>query len=53
MHVPWGEVPGRAALSATRRDADTPFATALTAPEGADSYGQLAAWLGRDSLSRA
>jgi uncharacterized protein (TIGR03086 family) len=93
VRVPWGEVPGRAALSgyvmelvthtwdlseslghpleldgelaefalATARrvlsdpdrDADTPFARAQPAPEGADSYGQLAAWLGRKPLSRA
>ncbi|MFI6566712.1 TIGR03086 family metal-binding protein [Streptomyces sp. NPDC050534] len=93
VRVPWGEVPGRAALSgyvmelvthtwdlseslghpleldqelaefalATARrvlpdpdrDADTPFATAQSAPEEADSYGQLAAWLGRKPLSRA
>ncbi|MGW2521917.1 TIGR03086 family metal-binding protein [Streptomyces sp. NPDC001617] len=93
VRVPWGEVPGRAALSGyvmelvthtwdlseslghpvhldpelaefalatarrvlpdRQRDADTPFAAALPAPEGADGYGQLAAWLGRESLSRA
>jgi len=93
VRVPWGEVPGRAALSgyvmelvthtwdlseslghpleldqelaefalATARrvlpdpdrDADTPFATAQSAPEEADSYEQLAAWLGRKPLSRA
>ncbi|MFG2789283.1 TIGR03086 family metal-binding protein [Streptomyces sp. NPDC048419] len=93
VRVPWGEVPGRAALSgyvmelvthtwdlseslgrpleldlelaefalATARrvlpdpdrDADTPFATVQSAPEEADAYGRLAAWLGRRPLSRA
>jgi len=93
VRVPWGEVPGRAALSGyvmelvthtwdlaeslghplpldpepaefalatarrvlpdPRRDADTPFADAVPAPEGADGHGRLAAWLGRQPLSRA
>jgi uncharacterized protein (TIGR03086 family) len=93
VRVPWGEVPGRAALSgyvmelvthtwdlsealghpleldqelaefalttARRilptpdRDERTPFAAARPAPQGADRYGQLAAWLGREPLSRA
>ncbi|MFJ3235366.1 TIGR03086 family metal-binding protein [Streptomyces sp. NPDC086787] len=93
VRVPWGEVPGHAALSGytmelvthtwdlaealghplgldpepagfalaiarrvlpdPERDADTPFAAARTAPEGSDAYGQLAAWLGREPLSRA
>ncbi|GAA3817802.1 TIGR03086 family metal-binding protein [Streptomyces coacervatus] len=93
VRVPWGEVPGRAALSgyvmelvthtwdlaeslgrpleldpelaefalatarrvlpAPERDEQTPFAGALSAPEGADIYGQLAAWLGRAPLSGA
>jgi uncharacterized protein (TIGR03086 family) len=93
VRVPWGEVPGGAALSGyvmelvthtwdlseslghpleldpeladfalaiarrvlpdPQRDADTPFASVLSAPEGADAYGQLAAWLGRAPLSRA
>jgi uncharacterized protein (TIGR03086 family) len=87
VQVPWGEAPGRIALSGyvmeavthtwdlsealahpvqldpelaefaltiarrvlpdEQRDADTPFDTAVPAPEGADAYGQLAAWLGR------
>jgi uncharacterized protein (TIGR03086 family) len=93
VRVPWGEVPGRAALSGyhmelvthtwdlseslgrplaldpeladfalstarrvlaePERDADTPFASAVPAPEGADVHGRLAAWLGREPLSRA
>ena len=93
VRVPWGEVPGRAALSGyvmelvthtwdlseslghplaldpeladfalatarrvlpePQRDADTPFASVRPAPEGADLYGELAAWLGREPLSRA
>lgn len=93
VRVPWGEVPGRAALSGfvmelvthtwdlsealghpleldqelaefalsnarrvlptPERNEQTPFAAARTAPEGADLYGQLAAWLGREPLSRA
>ena len=93
VHVPWGEVPGRAALSGyvmelvthtwdlseslgrphqldpepaefalavarrvlpdPERDADTPFASVVPAPEGADAYGRLAAWLGHTPLSRA
>ena len=91
VRVPWGEAPGRVALSGylmenvthawdlsealghpvqldpelaefalavarrvlpdAERDADTPFATAQAAPEGADAYGQLAAWLGRKPVS--
>ncbi|MGW8377832.1 TIGR03086 family metal-binding protein [Streptomyces sp. ODS28] len=45
---------GEAALSAARRALPTerrgegvPFDAARTAPEGADAYGRLAAWLGR------
>ncbi|ALV33377.1 TIGR03086 family metal-binding protein [Streptomyces sp. CdTB01] len=93
VRVPWGEVPGLAALSGytmelvthtwdlseslghplaldpelagfalatarrvlsePERDADTPFASAVPAPAGADAYGELAAWLGREPLSRA
>jgi uncharacterized protein (TIGR03086 family) len=93
VRVPWGEVPGHAALSGyvmeivahtwdlsealgrpleldpdlaefalatarrvladPERDADTPFDSAHPAPEGADAYGRLAAWLGRTPLSRA
>ncbi|MFE9441245.1 TIGR03086 family metal-binding protein [Streptomyces sp. NPDC006602] len=90
VRVPWGEVPGRAALSGylmevvthtwdlaeslghplaldpelaefalavarrvlpdPQRDTDTPFDSVLSAPEGADVYGELAAWLGRRPL---
>ncbi|WP_405869223.1 MULTISPECIES: TIGR03086 family metal-binding protein [unclassified Streptomyces] len=94
VRVPWGEVPGRAALAgyvmelvthtwdlsdalghpleldpelaefalATARQVlpepdregeDFPFASARPAPEGADVYRQLAAWLGREPISRA
>ncbi|MFI5685027.1 TIGR03086 family metal-binding protein [Streptomyces sp. NPDC051636] len=93
VRVPWGEVPGRAALSGyvmelvthtwdlsealghpheldpelaefalataqrvlpdPRRDADTPFADVVEAPDDADAYARLAAWLGRRPLSRA
>ncbi|WP_329258005.1 TIGR03086 family metal-binding protein [Streptomyces sp. NBC_01478] len=93
VRVPWGEAPGRIALSGyvmegvthtwdlsealghplqldpelaefalafarralpdEQRDADTPFATAQPIPEGADAYGQLAAWLGRSPISPA
>ncbi|WP_199815602.1 TIGR03086 family metal-binding protein [Streptomyces griseus] len=93
VRVPWGEVPGHAALSGyvmelvthtwdlseavghpleldpelaefalaaahralpdAQRDEQTPFDSALPAPEGADAYEQLAAWLGRGPLSRA
>ncbi|MEU1007254.1 TIGR03086 family metal-binding protein [Streptomyces sp. NPDC005890] len=94
VRVPWGEVPGHAALSgyvmeivthtwdlaeavgrpheldpelaefalatarrvlpdSRPRDAQTPFDTRREAPAGADAYGQLAAWLGREPLSRA
>ncbi|MGV4986052.1 TIGR03086 family metal-binding protein [Streptomyces sp. NRAIS4] len=94
VRVPWGEVPGHAALSgyvmeivthtwdlaeaighrggldpelaefalataravlpdSRPRDADTPFDTRREAPEGADVYTELAAWLGRSPLSRA
>ncbi|MEV0907678.1 TIGR03086 family metal-binding protein [Streptomyces hokutonensis] len=92
VRVPWGEAPGRAALSGylmenvthtwdlsealghplqldpelaefaltiarrvlpdEQRDADTPFDTAQPAPEKADAYGQLAAWLGRKPVGR-
>lgn len=87
--LPWGQVPGRVALSgclldtvthtwdlaralereqpldeelaayalavaekavpAERRGGPTPFAAVRSAPEGADAYGRLAAWLGRDA----
>jgi uncharacterized protein (TIGR03086 family) len=40
----------RRVLPDEERDADTPFDTAQPAPEGADAYGQLAAWLGRKPL---
>ncbi|WP_327318020.1 TIGR03086 family metal-binding protein [Streptomyces sp. NBC_01235] len=93
VRVPWGEAPGRVALSGyvmegvthtwdlaealghpleldpelaefalsvarrvlpdEQRDADTPFDSALAAPEGADAYERLAVWLGRKPLSRA
>ncbi|MFE1753093.1 TIGR03086 family metal-binding protein [Streptomyces anandii] len=93
VRVPWGEVPGSAALSGyvmelvthtwdlseslghpleldpelaefalgiarrvlpdERRDEQTPFAAAVPAGEEADAYGRLAAWLGREPLSRA
>ncbi|MGW2641053.1 TIGR03086 family metal-binding protein [Streptomyces sp. NPDC001348] len=93
VRVPWGEVPGHAALSGyvmelvthtwdlsealghpneldpeladfalatarrvlpdPQRDANTPFADVRPAPEGADSYSRLAAWLGREPLRRA
>ncbi|WP_030346650.1 TIGR03086 family metal-binding protein [Streptomyces sp. NRRL S-1022] len=94
VRVPWGEVPGHAALSgyvmeivthtwdlaeavghpheldpelaefalanaqrvlpdSLPRDARIPFGTRREAPEGADAYGRLAAWLGREPLSRA
>ncbi|MER6073044.1 TIGR03086 family metal-binding protein [Streptomyces sp. NPDC001817] len=94
VRVPWGEVPGHAALSgyvmeivthtwdlaealghpleldpelaefalataravlpdSRPRDAETPFDTRRTAPEGADVYAELAAWLGRSPLDRA
>ncbi|MER5179976.1 TIGR03086 family metal-binding protein [Streptomyces sp. NPDC002896] len=91
VQVPWGTVPGRAALSgfvlelvthtwdlseglgrpleldqelaefalafaqqalpADRRGEGVPFEAVLPAPEGADAYGQLAAWLGRRPLA--
>jgi uncharacterized protein (TIGR03086 family) len=90
VRVPWGETPGRIALSGyimegvthtwdlseslghpleldlelaefaltiarrvlpdEQRDANTPFDTAQPVPEGADTYSQLAAWLGRKPL---
>ncbi|MCS0604126.1 TIGR03086 family metal-binding protein [Streptomyces sp. LP11] len=94
VRAPWGEVPGRAALSgyvmevvthtwdlaealgdrtgldpelgafaleAARltlpdsrpRDAATPFAARHEVPEDADVYTRLAAWTGRDPISRA
>lgn len=93
VRVPWGEVPGRAALSgyvmelvthtwdlseavghpleldpelaefalttahrvlpAERRDDSVPFGTVQPAAEGAGPYARLAAWLGREPLSRA
>ncbi|MFF7358412.1 MULTISPECIES: TIGR03086 family metal-binding protein [Streptomyces] len=93
VRVPWGEVPGHAALSgyvmeivthtwdlseavghphrldaelaefalanarkvlpdSRPRDEDTPFDTRREAPEGADPYTELAAWLGRTPLNR-
>ncbi|WP_338703784.1 TIGR03086 family metal-binding protein [Streptomyces sp. Q6] len=88
--VPWGNVPGRAALAgyvmetvthtwdlwealgrpgtldpelagfalgvartvlpAERRGPDVPFGATVAAPERADTYGELAAWLGRSPL---
>ncbi|MYW63672.1 TIGR03086 family protein [Streptomyces sp. SID8379] len=88
--VPWGSVPGRAALSgfvlesvahswdlwealgrpgtldpelagfaltvarqalpAERRGPEVPFGEIVATPEGADAYGELAAWLGRRPL---
>ncbi|GAA3130672.1 TIGR03086 family metal-binding protein [Streptomyces echinatus] len=94
VRVPWGEVPGHAALSgyvmeivthtwdlaealghplgldpdlaefalataravlpdSRPRDEQTPFAVRREAPEGAGVYERLAAWLGREPLSRA
>ncbi|MFI7504933.1 TIGR03086 family metal-binding protein [Streptomyces sp. NPDC049687] len=93
VRVPWGEVPGHAALAGyvmeivthtwdlneslgrpeeldgelaefalavghrtlpdPERDAHTPFDSARTAPEEAGAYERLAAWLGREPLSRA
>ncbi|WP_432172501.1 TIGR03086 family metal-binding protein [Streptomyces sp. Tue6028] len=94
VRVPWGEAPGRQALSgyvmeavthtwdlsdalgrplaldpelaefafavarqvlpdAQREDPELPFGSAVPAPEGADAYERLAAWLGRTPLSRA
>jgi uncharacterized protein (TIGR03086 family) len=35
------------AAPAERRGEDVPFGPVLPAPEGADAYGELAAWLGR------
>lgn len=93
VRVPWGEVPGRAALSgyvmelvthtwdlsealghpleldpelaefafatahrvlpAEPRDDSVPFGAVQPTAEGADPYARLAAWLGREPLSRA
>ncbi|MFJ8509565.1 TIGR03086 family metal-binding protein [Streptomyces avermitilis] len=93
VRVPWGEAPGRIALSGyvmeavthtwdlsealgrplgldpelaefaltiahrvlpdEQRGDDVPFGSATSAPEGADAYERLAAWLGRNPLSRA
>ncbi|MEV5438035.1 TIGR03086 family metal-binding protein [Streptomyces sp. NPDC052682] len=93
MRMPFGEVPGRAALSgyvletvahtwdlaealgrpleldpelatfalgvarrmlpAERRGGPVPFQAVRPVPEGAGLYGELAAWLGREPLSRA
>ncbi|MFD4625237.1 TIGR03086 family metal-binding protein [Streptomyces sp. NPDC058475] len=41
----------RRVLPAEQRADDVPFASALPAPEGADVYGRLAAYLGRRPLS--
>jgi uncharacterized protein (TIGR03086 family) len=41
----------RQALPADRRGEGVPFEAVLPAPEGADAYGQLAAWLGRRPLA--
>ncbi|MFK0296738.1 TIGR03086 family metal-binding protein [Streptomyces sp. NPDC090442] len=38
----------RETLPPERRGAPSPFAPVRPAPEGADAYGRLAAWLGRD-----
>ncbi|GAB2875768.1 TIGR03086 family metal-binding protein [Streptomyces deserti] len=43
----------RRMLPDERRGDQVPFGSAVPAPEGADAYGQLAAWLGRRSLSGA
>lgn len=43
----------RRVLPAPDRDERTPFASVRPTPEGADVYGQLAAWLGRELLTRA
>ncbi|MEV8019381.1 TIGR03086 family metal-binding protein [Streptomyces sp. NPDC086554] len=91
VRVPWGDVPGRAALSGAvmeavthtwdlsealgwpleldqelarfalgvahqalptdRRGEGVPFGEVRNAPEGADTYGELAAWLGRAPLA--
>lgn len=40
----------RQSLPAGRRGGAVPFAAVREAPEGADVYGQLAAWLGREPL---
>lgn len=94
VRVPWGESPGRNALSGyvmeavthtwdlseslgrpcaldpelaefalatahrvlpdgQRDDEELPFDSAVPAPEGADAYGRLAAWLGRRPLVTA
>ncbi|GGS96611.1 TIGR03086 family metal-binding protein [Streptomyces cinerochromogenes] len=94
VRVPWGEVPGHAALSgyvmeivthtwdlaeaighrdgldpelagfalataravlpdSRPRDATTPFAARRETPDGAGVHEELAAWLGREPLSRA
>ncbi|MGW1027479.1 TIGR03086 family metal-binding protein [Streptomyces sp. NPDC002577] len=42
---------GRQALPAERRGEGVPFEAVLPAPEGADAYGQLAAWLGRQPVA--
>ncbi|MFG2375626.1 TIGR03086 family metal-binding protein [Streptomyces sp. NPDC048504] len=41
----------RRVLPDEQRDAGTPFDTAVPVAEGADAYGQLAAWLGRKPVS--
>jgi len=41
----------RRVLPDEQRDADTPFDAAQPVAEGADAYGQLAAWLGRKPVS--
>ncbi|MEU7576643.1 TIGR03086 family metal-binding protein [Streptomyces sp. NPDC041068] len=38
----------RQAIAQDRRGGPVPFAPVRPAPEGADAYGQLAAWLGRE-----
>ncbi|MFF9093693.1 TIGR03086 family metal-binding protein [Streptomyces sp. NPDC014776] len=43
----------RRVLPEEPRGGDTPFERVRPAPEGADDYTRLAAWLGRDPLSRA
>ncbi|MGJ5891439.1 TIGR03086 family metal-binding protein [Streptomyces niveiscabiei] len=93
VRVPWGEVPGAAAISGyvmelathtwdlsealgwpvelsgevgefaldvalrnlpgPQRPAGIPFGSAVAAPEGADAYGKLAAWTGRESVTAA
>ncbi|MFF4255963.1 hypothetical protein ACFY1L_32625 [Streptomyces sp. NPDC001663] len=43
----------RRVLPDPQRDEQTPFADVLPTPAEADTYQQLAAWLGREPLTRA